>query len=215
VHVFLSESAKSSVLHLNLLTVSGKQKPIDAKLLVKKLAAIFAQADIQVVVDNELALHDSPFNELNNLAKPKKRLSGAPTDPEESPSGDPAKLALYGHRFLPASTALNVYIVDSFGGHGVNALSLGTPGPPLPSSYYFGVFVRRFENYDVLARLAAHEIAHFMGLNHPARWSVSDREHSDGLVDRSEIVINLMGSGSDLTDAQIFVLSKSPLLKSR
>ena len=119
----------------------------------------------------------------------------------------PAKLALLGHQRLPASNALNVYLVDSFAGRGIKALSLGTPGPPLPSSYYFGVFVERSSNYEVMARLAAHEIAHFLGLDHPTRWSASDTVYRDGLVSGA------MSSGTELTPEQIYVITRSPLLR--
>jgi hypothetical protein len=118
-----------------------------------------------------------------------------------------------GHQRLPASNALNVYLVDSFAGRGIKALSLGTPGPPLPSSYYFGVFVERSSNYEVMARLAAHEIAHFLGLDHPTRWSASDTVYRDGLVSRAEVVTNLMSSGTELTPEQIYVITRSPLLR--
>jgi len=147
------------------------------------------------------------------LAAPKLRPSGAPTDPEETPNGGPAKLALLGHQRLPLSSALNIYLVDSFGGSGIKALSLGTPGPPLPSSYYFGVFIERSSDYDAMARLSAHEIAHFLGLDHPTRWSASDAIYRDGLVSGPDIVTNLMGSGSELTEAQMNVMRRSPLLK--
>src|SRR4030095_6378931 len=124
-------------------------------------------------IDNEVALHDSPFSNLTNLAAPKLRPSGAPTDPEETPDGGPAKLAVRGHQRLPLSSALNIYLAASCGGHGIKGLSLVTPGPPLPSSYYFGVFIERSSDYDAMARLSAHEIAHFLGLYSLPRWSAS------------------------------------------
>lgn len=213
VHVILSEPNKANVLHLNLFTVSRRTASVDTKLLVKKTQDIFDQAEVQIVIDNEIALRDTPLSDLTNLVSPKLRPSGAPTDPEETPDGGPAKLALLGHQRLPSSNALNVYLVDSFGGRGIKALSLGTPGPPLPSSYYFGVFVERSSNYEVMARLAAHEIAHFLGLDHPTRWSASDGVYRDGLVNSAEIVTNLMGSGSELTAEQIYVITRSPLLR--
>jgi hypothetical protein len=213
VHFFLSETSKANFLHLNFFTVSRQAAPVDTKRLARNIQGIFDQAEIQIVIDNAVALPDSSFSDLTNLAAPKLRPSGAPTDPEETPDGGPAKLALLGHQRLPLSSALNIYLVDSFGGRGVKALSLGTPGPPLPSSYYFGVFVERSSDYDAMARLSAHEIAHFLGLDHPTRWSASDAIYRDGLVSSAEIVINLMGSGSELTAAQVNVMMRSPLLK--
>ena len=213
VHVILSEPNKANVLHLNLFTVSRRTASVDTKLPVKKIQDIFDQAEVQIVIDNEIALRDTPLSDLTNLVSPKLRPSGVPTDPEETPDGGPAKLALLGHQRLPSSNALNVYLVDSFGSRGIKALSLGTLGPPLPSSYYFGVFVERSSNYEVMARLAAHEIAHFLGLDHPTRWSASDGVYRDGLVSGAEVVTNLMSSGTELNPAQIYVITRSPLLR--
>ena len=92
-------------------------------------------------------------------------------------------------------------------------MSLGTPGPPLSSSYYFGVLIERSEDDDSMAYLAAHEICHFLGLDHPRRWSASDKLYTDGLGDTEATYSNLMGSGLDLTSGQIFVLTRSPLLR--
>lgn len=83
----------------------------------------------------------------------------------------------------------------------------------MPSSYYFAVFVERSINYEVMARLAAHEIEHFLGLDHPTRWSASDGVYRDGLVPSAELVTNLMGSGTELNPAQIYVITRSPLLR--
>ena len=213
VHVLLSAPNKTNVLHLNFFTVSHRTPQFDTKLLARKIQDIFDQAEIQIVIDNEVALNDTPFGDLTNLAAPKQRPSGAPTDPEEAPDSAPAKLAFLGHQRLPSSNALNVFLVDSFGGRGIKALSLGTPGPPLPSSYYFGVFVERSSNYEVMARLAAHEVAHFLGLDHPTRWSASDAVYRDGLVSSAEVVTNLMSSGTELNPAQIYVITRSPLLR--
>jgi hypothetical protein len=214
-HVLFSGPNKTHHLHLNFITVSRRAAPFDTKHLAGKIQEIFEPAGIQIVVDHEIALNEPPYSELIKLVEPKQRPSGAPTDPEETPDGDPARLALLGHQRLPVSNALNVYLVDSFGGRGIKALSLGTPGPPLPSSYYFGVFVERSLNYEVMARLTAHEIAHFLGLDHPTRWSASDISYRDGLVPSAEVVTNLMGSGAELNEAQIFVMTRSPLLSPR
>lgn len=215
VHVFLPEEDNARTLHVNLLIVSDQTKRFDSSLFIKKVEKIFEEADIRVVIDNELLLKGTPFSEITELAEPKARLSGAPTDPEETPWDAPARLAQYGHQRLPSSTALNFYVIDSFGRRGIKGVSLGTPGPPMPSSYYFGVLIERSEGYDSMAYLAAHEICHFLGLDHLRRWSVSEKPYSDGLGDTGDTLSNLMGSGLDLTPEQVFVLTRSPLLKTK
>jgi len=215
VRVFLPEEDNARTLHVNLSIVSDQTKRFDSTLFIKKVEKIFEEADIRVVIDNELLLKGTPFSEITELAEPKARLSGAPTDPEETPWNAPARLAQYGHQRLPSSTALNLYVIDSFGRRGIKGVSLGTPGPPMPSSYYFGVLIERSEDYDSMAYLAAHEICHFLGLDHLRRWSVSEKPYSDGLGDTGDTLLNLMGSGLDLTPEQVFVLTRSPLLKTK
>jgi hypothetical protein len=210
-HFFLSETSKANVLHLNFFTVSRQAAPVDTKRLARKIQGIFDQAEIQIVIDNAVALPDSPFSDLKNLAAPKLRPSGTPTDLEETPHGGPAKLALSGHQRLPLSRALNIYLVDSFGGHGIKALS--SPVRRCQRVIILASSSSVRSDYDAMARLSAHEIAHFLGLDHPTRWSASDAIYHDGLVSSAEIVTNLMGSGSELTAAQVNVMMRSPLLK--
>jgi hypothetical protein len=85
----------------------------------------------------------------------------------------------------------------------------------LPSSYYFGVFIERSSNYETMSRLTAHEIAHFLGLDHPACWSASDGVYRDGLISNAEIVTNLMGSGTELNAAQIYAITRNRLLRAK
>ncbi len=215
VRVFLPAEDNARTLHLNLFIVSDQTRKFDSGLFIGKVQKIFEEAGIRVVMDNELLLKGTPFSEITELAEPKARLSGARTDPEETPWNAPARLAQYGHRRLPSSTALNLYVIDSFGRRGIKGVSLGTPGPPVPSSYYFGVLIERSEDYDFMAYLAAHEISHFLGLDHPRRWSASEKVYTDGLGDTDDPLLNLMGSGLELSPEQVFVLTRSPLLTAK
>jgi len=56
--------------------------------LARKIQDVFDQAEIQIVIENEVMLNDTPFSDVTNLVTPKQRPSGAPTDPEETPDGD-------------------------------------------------------------------------------------------------------------------------------
>lgn len=66
VHVFLSEQNKANVLHLNFFTVSRRTTSFDTRLLAKKIQDIFDQAEIQIVIDNEVALNETGFSDLTN-----------------------------------------------------------------------------------------------------------------------------------------------------
>lgn len=95
---------------------------------------------------------------------------------------------------------------------GVGGLSLGTPGPPLRASYYFGVLVRGDFPAAELARVTAHEIAHFVALQHVQNRGISGQTYPDPLDDTTPGADNLMADGTVLTPDQAFALSLSALL---
>jgi hypothetical protein len=121
-----------------------------------------------------------------------------------------AELAVLGQS-LVTSDALNVFLVDTLP-VGVGGLSLGTPGPPTPDSYYYGVIVRRDADDRTVGRVVAHEVAHFLALHHVVNRGISGATYPDPLDDTEPGQANLMGSGTTLTPGQIFALSRSALL---
>ena len=111
-----------------------------------------------------------------------------------------------------SSDALDVFIVDSLPA-GVGGLSLGTPGPPQRGGYYFGVLIRRSANDASLARVIAHEVCHFLALQHVSNTGVSGRRYPDPLDDTMVGQDNLMEDGAVITPDQTFALTRSALLQ--
>ena len=118
--------------------------------------------------------------------------------------------ALVADRFT--NDALDIFVVDSLPS-GIGGLSLGTPGPPLRGSYYYGLIVRRSANDSQLAIVIAHETSHFLALQHVTNVGVSGMVYPDPLDDTQPGQSNLMQSGSKLTPDQGFALSRSALLR--
>jgi hypothetical protein len=63
-----------------------------------------------------------------------------------------------------------------------------------------------------MARIVAHEVAHFLALQHVQNRGISGMTYPDPLADTMPGVDNLMSSGTVLTAGQSFALSRSPLL---
>jgi hypothetical protein len=113
-----------------------------------------------------------------------------------------------------SSDALNIFVVDSLP-RGVYGLSLGTPGPPISSSSYYAVALRRVGS-SLMAQVFAHELSHFLGLQHPVDISAAGARHTDPLPDTEPGMDNLMeGNGTLITPGQAFALSRSALLRKR
>ncbi len=104
-----------------------------------------------------------------------------------------------------------MFIVESLPA-GIGGLALGTPGPPVRGSYYFGVIVRGGTQWAQIARVTAHEAAHFLALQHVQNVGVSGTRYPDPLDDTAPGMPNLMESGTQLTAGQAFALSRSSLL---
>jgi len=130
--------------------------------------------------------------------------------PWETPQTELARLALLGARQVN-NGALNVFVVDRLPA-GIDGVSLGAPGPPLPSSYYFGVAIRR-EEAAAAGWVLAHELAHFLGLRHVRELSPGGVELLDPIDDTEPGRGNLMERGRQLTPGQVEVLLRSPLLR--
>jgi hypothetical protein len=116
--------------------------------------------------------------------------------------------ALTGDRTLGG---LDIFYVEALP-DGIAGLSLGTPGPPLRGSYYYGVIWRTGLGSTQAARVLAHEVCHFLALQHPVNRGVSGMTYADPLDDTTPGQDNLMEDGTLLTADQAFALQRSALL---
>jgi len=64
-----------------------------------------------------------------------------------------------------------------------------------------------------LGRVIAHEVAHYLGLHHLELYTDDNRAIPDPIPDTSPGGNNLMSGGTILTEGQIDVLRRSPLLE--
>lgn len=199
VKVLMPEDDGAKRLHLNVFRVSETATAFDSAELLAELRPLFGQAGIDAVVDETTAAPGTGYAKLQTF-----------TEPQEAPASDAAKLASIVST-KATSSSLRVMIVDSLPA-GVAGLSLGVPGPPVPSSYYYGVVVANDPDPANLARVVAHEVAHFLGLQHVTNRGFSGKVYADPLADTSPTKSNLMTKGTELTPDQTFVLTRSALL---
>ena len=198
VTVLMPEDTAASVLPLNFFVVSDTLAEPNTAPFTGELARVFAQANITVRVDAIERLTGTAFERITDF-----------TEPQESPTSQSAMLpALVADR---THDGLDVFFVEGLPG-GVAGLSLGTPGPPIRGSYYFGVVVRGDFPAAELARVTAHEVAHFLALQHVQNRGISGKTYPDPLDDTTPGVDNLMEDGTVLTPGQAFALSRSALL---
>jgi hypothetical protein len=202
VRILVAPEDGGRALHLNVIAVSDTLCFGVPPGFLAPMQAIFDQAGIRLMIDEVAALPGSGLNRLTTL-----------TEPQEGPRSEGADLARLARSRL-CSAALNLFVVDSMPS-GVGGLSLGTPGPPDPRSDYWGVIVRRTTTDAAYARVAAHEVAHFLGLQHVQNTGVSGRVYPDPLDDTAPDPMNLMERGTRLTADQAYTLSRSALLRMR
>jgi len=200
VTILLPADDGGKTLHVNLISVSDTRTVAQAPSFMSAVQAIFDQAGVRVVVDEFKALTGTTFNRISEWS-----------EPQEAPTSQSVQLAVRG-RSLVASDALNIYIVDALPTV-LDGLSLGTPGPPLPSSYYFGVVIPHFSSDTTMARIFAHEVSHFLGLQHLSNRSASGKRYPGPISDAKLGENNLMEYGTVITPGQAFALSRSALLK--
>jgi hypothetical protein len=132
------------------------------------------------------------------------------TEPHETPWGTSARLARAAAG-LGDPHAVDLFVVDELP-PGVGGWSLGAPGVPVAGTPYSGVIVERGAD-DVTARVAAHELAHYLGLRHVVDRSASGVAYPDRLDDTSPRAYNLMDDGTRLTADQAYVLRRSAVLR--
>ena len=188
------------VLHLDVLAVSRDLVLANPPGFLAPLQAIYDQAGIQVVVDSIVEVRDSPLARITES-----------TEPQESPVSQSAQLARLATQRAPGP-GLNVMIVDALPA-GIAGLSLGTPGPPT-GGYYHGVLAVRGSDAG-LARVLAHEIAHFLALQHVTNRDTRGLLIEDPIDDTRPGQGNLMENGTTLTPGQTFALTRSALLSAR
>jgi hypothetical protein len=200
VTVLMPADDGASVLHLNVIAVSSDFTFTLPPSFTDEVQAIFAPAGIEVVIDEVLALPDSGLSTITDFS-----------EPQESPTSMSAMLP----GLVPDGTsprALDVFVVDALP-PGVGGLSLGTPGPPLRGSFYYGVVLRRTTDDARQAVVLAHEVAHFLALQHVVNVGLSGELYPDPLADTEPGQDNLMEDGTLLTEDQAFALRRSALLR--
>ena len=198
VTVVMPEDDGAAVLPLNFYVVSDTLAEPTAPAFRGELDRVFAQAGIALRVNGIERLAGTTLERITDF-----------NEPQESPTSQSAMVpGLVAER---TTDGLDVFFVEGLPS-GVAGLSLGTPGPPRRGSYYFGVLVRGDFPAAELARVTAHEVAHFLALQHVVNRGISGQTYPDPLDDTTPGVDNLMEDGTVLTPGQSFALSQSALL---
>lgn len=198
VTIVMPEDDGASVLPLNLYLVSDTLADPNVPEFQTELARVFAQSNVIVTISGVERLTGTTLERITDF-----------NEPQESPTSQSAMMpALVADRVRPG---LDVFFVEGLPA-GVGGLSLGTPGPPIRGSYYFGVIVRGGLPALEMARITAHEVAHFLALQHVQNRGISGMTYPDPLDDTTPGVDNLMEDGTVLTVGQSFALSRSALL---
>jgi hypothetical protein len=187
-----------TVLPLTFYLVSDTLADPISTTFTSELGRLFAQAGITVRTNGLERLTGTALERITDF-----------NEPQETPASQSAMLpGLVADR---TTDGLDVFFVEGLPS-GVAGLSLGTPGPPTRGSYYFGVIVRGGFPAIEQARVTAHEVAHFMALQHVQNRGISGRTYPDPLDDTTPGVDNLMEDGTLLTAGQTFALTRSALL---
>ena len=186
------------VLHVNLFAVNETAAPVALPAFLTEAQAILDQAGIRLQVDSLHTLRGTELSSIDTV-----------TEPWECPSGPLDRLAVLGAARV-RNNALNVYVVDKLP-RGVDGVSLGAPGPPIATSAYFGVVLRN--DPSSLGWTFAHEVAHFLGLQHIRTVTPSGRSLTDPIEDTDPGGDNLMERGMTLSRGQIDILLRSALLQ--
>ncbi len=196
VRLLLPDEDEARTLAVNLVAVSDQFSFSGRPPFVDVMQTIFDQAGIAVVVRESSVLADSGLERISTFS-----------EPQEAPDSQAAELAGLG----PQNGALNIFVVEGLPS-GVGGLSLGTPGPPVQDSSYFGVLLLHSTSDALLGRVMAHEVAHFLALQHVTNRGISGMSYADPLADTEPGQGNLMENGTTLTPDQAYALSRSALL---
>lgn len=198
VTINMPEEDGATVLPLNLFVISDTLVEPNTDAFSSELSRVFAQAGITIRINGTERIMGTALERITDF-----------NEPQESPTSQSAMLTgLVADR---TTDGLDVFFVESLPS-GVAGLSLGTPGPPVRGSYYFGVIVRGNFQPGEQARVTAHEVAHFLALQHVQNRGISGMAYPDPIDDTTPGVDNLMEDGTILTPGQSFALSRSALL---
>ena len=196
--IVMPEDNGANVLALDMYLVSDTLADPNEPTFKGELDRVFAQAGITVTVNGVQRLTGTAFERITDF-----------NEPQETPASQSAMVTALA---TGTGDALDVFVVEGLP-TGVAGLSLGTPGPPIRGSYYYGVIVRGGFPAPEMARVTAHEVAHFVALQHVQNRGVSGMTYPDPLDDTMPGVDNLMSNGTVLTPGQRFALSRSALLR--
>lgn len=198
VRIVMPEDVPAATLPLNLYVISDTNADPNTPVFAGEVGRILGQAGITVRINGVERLTGTALERITDF-----------NEPQESPTSQSAMLpGLVADR---VADGLDVFFVEGLP-TGVAGLSLGTPGPPTRGSYYFGVLIRGDIPAVELARVTAHEVAHFVALQHVQNRGVSGKTYPDPLDDTTPGANNLMENGTVLTAGQAFALSRSALL---
>lgn len=198
IRILMPEEDGANALPLNLYLVSDTLADPNVPVFSDELRRIFAQVEVDVSITSVERLAGTPLEAITDF-----------NEPQETPASQSAMLpGLVAER---PGGGLDVFVVESLV-PGVAGLSLGTPGPPIRGSYYYGVIVRGGFPPVEMARITAHEVAHFLALQHVENRGISGMRYPDPLDDTTPGVDNLMEDGTVLTPGQGFAISRSALL---
>jgi hypothetical protein len=198
VRIVMPEDDGATTLPLNLYVVSDTLPDPSTPELRAEVSRLLAQANLAVRFDVVERIAGTALERITDFS-----------EPQEAPTSMSAMLpALVADR---PTTGLDIFFVEALP-TGVGGLALGTPGPPIRGSYYFGVVVRGGLPASELARITAHETGHFLALQHVQNRGISGRTYDDPLDDTLPGADNLMEGGALLTPDQAFALSRSALL---
>jgi hypothetical protein len=187
-------------LTINLITVSDTLA-INGDAIVGEAAAYIANAGIATRLGQSIRLGGTAFANITDF-----------NEPQEPPDSQSAQLPALVREQLAGQPGVDVFVVETMP-NGIGGLSLGTPGPPERTGYYYGVVVHAGAGGTVSGRVIAHEVCHFLGLQHVQNTGISGTTYPDPLDDTQTGVDNLMQLGTALTPDQGWVLRHSPLLR--
>lgn len=94
----------------------------------------------------------------------------------------------------------------------MSGLSPRIPGPATQSPLR-AIVVKSTTRPSDLGRVIAHELAHYLGLHHLELYTDDNRPIPDPIPDTTPDENNLMSRGTILTEGQVDVLRRSPLLE--